>query len=129
MKVTEKVMSFSRVNIMFIQLPSLRQLVCEILFHCVNISYLVDQCISLARSQALEKNVLSWALTGTGSVVSIRQVSSQHPASPLRVCVHAHFLFLFGAKVLSCEIWKRNFLYYLMISCVYFVHVFGYNTG
>ena len=47
-------------------------------FYCVNISYLVDQCICPARSrsrQTLEKNVLSWALTGTGSVFLIRQVS------------------------------------------------------
>ena len=61
------------------------------------ISYLVDQCISLARSwsrQTLEKNVLSWALTGTGSVVLIRQVSPLHPAPLLRVCEHAHLLFL-----------------------------------
>ena len=43
------------------------------------ISYLVDQCISPACSrsrQKLEKNVLSWGLTGTSSVVSIHQVSS-----------------------------------------------------
>ena len=48
------------------------------LFYCVNISYLVDQCICPARSrsrQTLDKNVLSWALTGTGSVLPIRQVS------------------------------------------------------
>ena len=54
-------------------------------FYFVNISYLVDQCIHPVRSrscQMLEKNVLSWALTGTGGVASIRQVSSQHPASP-----------------------------------------------
>ena len=47
-------------------------------FYCVNISYLVDQCICPARSrsrQTLDKNVLSWALTGTGSVLLIRQVS------------------------------------------------------
>ena len=47
-------------------------------FYCVNISYLVDQCICPARSrsrQTLDKNVLSWALTGTGSVFLIRQVS------------------------------------------------------
>ena len=47
-------------------------------FYCVNISYLVDQCICPARSrsrQTLDKNVLSWALTGTGSVIHIRQVS------------------------------------------------------
>ena len=71
-------------------------------FHYVNISYPVDQCISPVCSrchQTLEKNVLSWALTG--SVVSIRQVSSQHPVSPLRVCAYAHFLFLFGAIVFA----------------------------
>ena len=47
-------------------------------FYCVNISYLVDQCICPARSrsrQTLDKNVLSWALAGTGSVLLIRQVS------------------------------------------------------
>ena len=47
-------------------------------FYCVNISYLVDQCICPARSrsrQTLDKNVLSWALTGTGSVLLICQVS------------------------------------------------------
>ena len=67
------------------------------------ISYLVDNCISLACSrsrQTLEKNVLSWTLDGTSSVASIRQVSSQHPASLLHVCAHAYFLFLFGANVL-----------------------------
>ena len=71
-------------------------------FYCVNISYLVDQCIcpAFTRSrQTLGKNVLSWALTGTGSVVSFRQVSSLHPAPLLRVRAHAHFLFLFGAIV------------------------------
>ena len=50
----------------------------KICFYCVNISYLVDQCICPARSrsrQTLDKNVLSWALTGTGSVLLIRQVS------------------------------------------------------
>ena len=50
----------------------------KICFYCVNISYLVDQCICPARSrsrQTLDKNVLSWALTGTGSVIHIRQVS------------------------------------------------------
>ena len=59
------------------------------------ISYLVDQCICLARSwsrQTLEKNVLSWALTG--SVVLIHQVSPLHPAPLLRVRAHAHLLFL-----------------------------------
>ena len=41
------------------------------------IPYLVDRCICPApcRSrQTLEKNVLSWALAGTGSVLFIRQV-------------------------------------------------------
>ena len=48
------------------------------LFYCVNTSYLVDRCICPApcRSrQTLEKNVLSWALAGTGSVLFIRQVA------------------------------------------------------
>ena len=42
------------------------------------ISYLVDRCNSPAPSrsrQTLEKNVLSWALAWTGSVVFTRQVS------------------------------------------------------
>ena len=45
-------------------------------FYCVNTSYLVNRCICPApcRSrQTLEKNVLSWALAGTGSVLFIRQ--------------------------------------------------------
>ena len=61
-------------------------------FYCVNTPYLVDRCICLApcRSrQTLEKNVLSWALVGTGSVP---------PAGALRMLAHALFLFLFGAK-------------------------------
>ena len=47
-------------------------------FYCVNTSYLVDRCIcpALCRSrQTLEKNVLSWALAGTGSVLFIHQVA------------------------------------------------------
>ena len=47
-------------------------------FYCVNTSYLVDRCICPApcRSrQTLEKNVLSWALAGTGSVLFICQVA------------------------------------------------------
>ena len=47
-------------------------------FYCVNTSYLVDRCICPApcRSrQTLEKNVLSWALAGTGSVLFIHQVA------------------------------------------------------
>ena len=42
------------------------------------IPYLVDRCICPApcRSrQTLEKNVLSWALAGTGSVLFTRQVA------------------------------------------------------
>ena len=42
------------------------------------IPYLVDRCIcpALCRSrQTLEKNVLSWALAGTGSVLFIHQVA------------------------------------------------------
>ena len=61
------------------------------------ISYLVDQCICPARSrsrQTLQKNVLSWALTGTGSVIFTRQVPPLHPAPLLRVRAHAHFLFM-----------------------------------
>ena len=47
-------------------------------FYCVNISSLVDRCICTApcRSrQTLEKNILSWSLAGTGSVLFIRQVA------------------------------------------------------
>ena len=60
-------------------------------FYCVNISYLVDRCISPAPSrsrQTLEKNVLSWALAWTGSVVFTCQVS-RTPSSPtahVRAC-------------------------------------------
>ena len=49
-------------------------------FYCVNTPYLVDRCICPApcRSrQTLEKNVLSWALVGTGSVLFTRQVAVQ----------------------------------------------------
>ena len=49
-------------------------------FYCVNTTYLVDRCICPApcRSrQTLEKNVLSWALAGTGSVLFTRQVAVQ----------------------------------------------------
>ena len=48
--------------------------------YCVNTTYLVDRCICPApcRSrQTLEKNVLSWALAGTGSVLFTRQVAVQ----------------------------------------------------
>ena len=48
----------------------------KVTFYCVNTSYLVDRCICPApcRScQTLEKNVLSWALAGIGSVLFIRQ--------------------------------------------------------
>ena len=59
------------------------------LFYCVNISYLVDRCNSPAPSrsrQTLEKNVLSWALAWTGSVVFTRQVS---PDTQLPYCACA----------------------------------------
>ena len=49
-------------------------------FYCVNTSYLVDRCICPApcRSrQTLEKNILSWALAGTGSILFTRQVAVQ----------------------------------------------------
>ena len=42
------------------------------------IPYLVDRCICPAPCQSrqtLEKNILSWALAGTGSVLFIRQVA------------------------------------------------------
>ena len=50
------------------------------IFYCVNTTYLVDRCIcpALCRSrQTLEKNVLSWTLAGTGSVLFTRQVAVQ----------------------------------------------------
>ena len=53
------------------------------------ISYLVDRCNSPAPSrsrQTLEKNVLSWALAWTGSVVFTRQVS---PDTQLPYCACA----------------------------------------
>ena len=77
----------------------------------------------------VRKNVLSWALTGTGSAVSIRQVSSQHPASLLCVCAHAYFLFLFGAKVLSCEKSEENCFTKFSDYLCDFVQSFGYITG
>ena len=58
------------------------------------IPYLVDRCIcpALCRSrQTLEKNVLSWALAGTGSVLFTRQVAVQPTC---RYTAHALFLFL-----------------------------------
>ena len=48
------------------------------LFYCINTSYLVDRYIYPApcwSRQTLEKNVLSWALAGTGSVLFIHQVA------------------------------------------------------
>ena len=58
------------------------------------ISYLVDQCICPAlcwSRQTLEKNVLSWALAGTGSVLFTRQGAVQPTC---RYTAHALFLFL-----------------------------------
>ena len=52
--------------------------VLSLVFYCVNTTYLVDRCYCPApcRSrQTLEKNVLSWALAGTGSVLFIRQLA------------------------------------------------------
>ena len=69
-------------------------------FYCVNTPYLVDKCIGLAccwSRQMLDKNVLTWALTG--SVLFIRQVACQPPARLLCVCMHAYFLLLFGMKM------------------------------
>ena len=66
-------------------------------FYCVNTTYLVDRCICPApcRSrQTLEKNVLSWALAGTGNVLFTRQVAVQPTC---RYTAHALSLFLFGA--------------------------------
>ena len=43
-------------------------------FYCINTTYLVERCICPAPCQSrqtLEKNVLSWALAGTGSVLSV----------------------------------------------------------
>ena len=84
------------------------------LFYCVNISYLVDRCNSPAPSrsrQTLEKNVLSWALAWTGSVVFTRQVS---PDTHLPYCAHAHFLFLFGAIVFEIvKVIRETFYYFI----------------
>ena len=62
------------------------------------IPYLVDRCIcpALCRSrQTLEKNVLSWALAGTGSVLFTRQVAVQptcrHTAHAC-ACALPHFV-------------------------------------
>ena len=91
----------------------------KLIFHCVNISYLVDRCISPACSrsrQTLEKNVPSWALIRTSSVISTHQVATQHPASLLCVCAHAYFLFLFGAKVTSQIFLERLFPQFLLRS-------------
>ena len=72
----------------------------NIYFYCVNTSYLVDRCICPApcRSrQTLEKNVLSWP----GPVVScsFARLLYSLPAGVLCMCAHAHFLFLFGVKI------------------------------
>ena len=53
-----------------------------------------------------KKNILSWALTRTGSVVFIRQVSPQHPAPLLHA--HAHFLFLFGTIVFLLQKFQKK---------------------
>ena len=79
----------------------------------------MDQCIcpECSRSrQTLEKNVLSWALTGTGSVVFIHQVSPLHPAPLLCVRAHAHFLFLFGAIVFTSRIFGKIFRRLLVLQ-------------
>ena len=58
-------------------IAKLENLISKLIF-CKLIPYLVDRCICPApcRSrQTLEKNVLSWALAGTGSVLFIRQVA------------------------------------------------------
>ena len=42
----------------------------KVAFYCVNTAYLVDKCICPAHCrslQILEKNILNWALAGTGS--------------------------------------------------------------
>ena len=47
-------------------------------FYCVNTSYLVDRCncpVPCWSHQTLEKNIMSWALAGTGSVLFICQVA------------------------------------------------------
>ena len=96
----------------------------------------MDQCIRLAYSrscQTLEKNVLTWALTGTGSVLSFRQVSSLHLA-PL-LCAHAHFLFLFGAIVFfATRNICKGILGYLVLHCCFSSHlwillVLNYHEG
>ena len=74
----------------------------------------------------VRKNILSWALTGTSSVVSIYQVSSQHPASLLHVYVHAYFLFLFGAKVLASIFIQEKLFGYIQCHSALFVFIRGY---
>ena len=82
-------------------------------FYCVNISYLVDRCNSPAPSrsrQTLEKNVLSWALAWTGSVVFTRQVS---PDTQLPYCACARMRtssFCLAPLCLKIGNLKRNFL-------------------
>ena len=69
------------------------------------IPYLVDRCIcpALCRSrQTLEKNVLSWALAGTGSVLFTRQVAVQPTC---RYTAHA------------CACALPLFVVYLMTPC------------
>ena len=69
------------------------------------IPYLVDRCICPApcRSrQTLEKNVLSWALAGTGSVLFTRQVAVQPTC---RYTAHA------------CACALPLFVVYLMTPC------------
>ena len=86
----------------------------------------MDQCICPARSrsrQTLEKNILSWALTGTGSVVLIRQVSPLHPAPLLHVREHAHLLFLFGAKVLAAKFVTRKLLDIIVLLSVFLCYI------
>ena len=49
-------------------------------------------------SPTLEKNILSWALAGTGSVLFIRQVAVQPPC---RSAAHAH------ACALPLFVWRH----------------------
>ena len=79
----------------------------KINFYCINISYLVDQCICPACSQTFEKT--------SGSVVFIRQVSPQHPAALMRMRSHAHFLFLIGAIVFLLQSFQKKIFWILLV--------------
>ena len=70
----------------------------------------MDQSIHPACSRSREtsdKNVLSWALAGTGGFASIRQVSSQHPASPC-ACARMHTSSFYLAPLCLLQFYTRE---------------------